>query len=123
MFRSSRTPITVFLVVLGLLALCYNLLATFPSLTTSLKTSLQAALPQDNFCTKDIGQGVCCDVFMAAEPCVEQCREDFVDRETFELTQEYDMCAAQCLAEYTSACVDDGAREGAAGEYTTDQWL
>ena len=116
MLRSPRTSITVFLVVLGLLALCYNLLATFPSLTTSLKTSLEAVLPQESFCTKDIGEGVCCDVFMAAQPCVEQCREEFMDRETFEVTHEYDMCAAQCLAEYTTACVDDGAREGTAGE-------
>lgn len=118
MLRSPRSHITAFLVALGLLAFCYNLLATFPSLTSGIRTTLQHALPKDNFCTKDIGQGACCDLFVAAEPCIEACREEHMDRETFALTQEYDVCQEQCLAAYTRQCADDGAREAGAGEDT-----
>jgi hypothetical protein len=118
MLRSPNTLITAFLVALGLLALCYNILATFPSLSSNLRATLQNALPTENYCTKDIGEGVCCDLFMAAEPCVEACREEHVDRETFVLTQEFEVCQEQCLVIYTRECADDGAIEVAAGEPT-----
>jgi hypothetical protein len=117
MLRSPRTHIAAFLVALGLLALCYNILATFPSLASNLRATLQNALPKENYCTKDIGEGVCCDLFMAAEPCVEACREELVDRETFALTQEFEVCQEQCLVSYTGQC-DDGSQEGAAGGHT-----
>lgn len=110
--------VTAFLVFLGLLALCYNILATFPSLTSDLRTTLQHALPKDSYCTKDIGEGVCCDLFMAAGPCVEACREDHIDRETFALTEEFEVCQEQCLVSYTKQCTDDGATEGSTGEET-----
>ncbi|KAF1965919.1 hypothetical protein BU23DRAFT_574428 [Bimuria novae-zelandiae CBS 107.79] len=120
MLRPRCTYVTTFLVALGLLALCYNLLATFPFITSSLRTTLEHALPKENFCTKDIGDETCCALFVTAEPCVEQCREEHLDRETFQLTQEYDLCAEKCLADYTMRCVDDGAREGTPGEDTHD---
>ncbi|KAL5382394.1 hypothetical protein DPSP01_006495 [Paraphaeosphaeria sporulosa] len=118
MLRSPRTHITAFLVALGLLALCYNILATFPSLTSGLRSTLQHALPKDNYCNKNIGEGVCCDLFMAAEPCVEACREEHVDRETFVLTDDFEVCQEQCLVAYTEQCTDDVGRVGAAGEKT-----
>ena len=116
MLRTPRTPITILLVALGALAFFYQLLSAFPSLSSNLRTTLQHALPASNYCTKDIGEGVCCDLFMAAEPCVEDCREQHMDRETFALTQEFDACSTQCMTAYRAECGDDEAREGAAGD-------
>ncbi|KAF9739757.1 hypothetical protein PMIN01_02391 [Paraphaeosphaeria minitans] len=107
MVHSPRTHITACIVALGLLALCYNILANFSSLTSGLRSTLQHALPKENYCTKDIGEGVCCDLFMAAEPCVEACREEHVDRETFVLTEEFDVCQGQCLESYRKQCTEE----------------
>lgn len=111
-----RSPVTIFLIAIGLLAFFYQVLSTFPAITTNLRTTIQHALPATSYCTKEIGQGVCCDLFVAAEPCVEECRKQNTDRQTFQLTQEFDACSAQCLTSYTTQCSDDAAREGAAGE-------
>lgn len=114
MFRSRRTHITAFLVSLGLLALCYNIFTAFPSLSSSLKTTLQHTLPKNSYCTKGIGEGICCDLFLAAEPCVETCREKHLDRETFVLTEEFELCHEQCLVPYTKQCTHNDAKGNAA---------
>jgi hypothetical protein len=45
----------------------------------------------------NIGDGQCCALFMKAAPCVEECRKQFVDREMFTLTLEYEECSETCL--------------------------
>jgi hypothetical protein len=100
----TRPLLPLFLLFLGTLALLSQLL---PSLTQSLTPYLAST---SSHCTSEIGQGLCCDLFMAAEPCVEQCREKHLDRETFTLTNEYDECSDRCYVGYKGSC------EGMEGE-------
>ncbi|KAF1951205.1 hypothetical protein CC80DRAFT_553584 [Byssothecium circinans] len=104
--RFSRSPVTILLILLGSLAIIYQLFATFPSLATTLYGSLPTSSPSS--CTKDIGGGRCCALFLDAEPCVEECRRGFVDRETFFLTEGFEGCADECLVEYAGSCEGEG---------------
>jgi hypothetical protein len=111
---SPRPFLPVFLLFLGTLAMLYHLV---PLITTSIPQRLH--LPHlSSSCTKDIGEGLCCDLFLGAEPCVEACREKFVDRETFTLTNEYDECSDRCLVLYKGSCAakEGERRRGLAGE-------
>jgi len=38
---------------------------------------------------------------MKATPCVEECRKQFIDRETFTVTLEYDECANKCMRDWS----------------------
>ena len=99
--QTSRPFLPIFILFLGTLALLTQLL---PPVTRSIGTRLQ--LPHfTSPCTSDIGAGLCCELFLGAEPCVEQCREKHLDRETFTLTNEYDECADRCLIAYKGSCV------------------
>ena len=100
----SRSPITILLLILGSLAIVYQLFASFPSLGVSLYESLAVGSAPGNSCTKDIGDGRCCILFLKAEPCVEECRREYVDRETFALTEGFDACADRCLLRYKESC-------------------
>jgi hypothetical protein len=103
---TTRPFLPVFLLFLGTLALLTQLL---PPLTRTLAPHL--SLPHfSSACTSEIGAGLCCDLLLGAEPCVEQCREKHLDRETFTLTNEYDECADRCLIVYKGSC------EGREGE-------
>lgn len=35
---------------------------------------------------------------------MEVCRAKYLDRETWEVTEEYDVCAEECLGEYEGQC-------------------
>ncbi|KAF2250915.1 hypothetical protein BU26DRAFT_562880 [Trematosphaeria pertusa] len=119
--RYSANRATVFLVILGTLAILYQLVAHFPAVTSNIGSALQHALPSaasSNFCTKEIGEGVCCELFLGAEPCADECRKEYVDRETFTLTKEYDECADQCLVMYKSTC---GEAEGKTDDHAEER--
>ncbi|KAF2644112.1 hypothetical protein P280DRAFT_477537 [Massarina eburnea CBS 473.64] len=105
---SSRSPITILLILLGTLAIFYQLFASFPTLGDSLYSVLPTSSTPS--CIKDIGDHQCCSLFMQAEPCVEECRKVFVDRETQGLTVGFDACSERCLAIYDTRC---GAASGA----------
>ncbi|KAF2182067.1 hypothetical protein K469DRAFT_498837, partial [Zopfia rhizophila CBS 207.26] len=78
--------------------------STADFITSSITSSLQKSFPPSNFCTKDVGHGVCCKLHLKAEPCLDECRSTYVDRETLTLTKEYDECSDKCLAVYKSTC-------------------
>jgi len=103
---TTRPLLPIFLLFLGTLALLSQLL---PPLTRNLSSQIRQLPHFTSPCTSEIGAGLCCDLFLGAEPCVEQCREKYVDRETFTLTNEYDECADRCLIAYKGSCV---GREG-----------
>ncbi|KAF2678638.1 hypothetical protein K458DRAFT_408702 [Lentithecium fluviatile CBS 122367] len=121
---SSRPFLPVFLLFLGTLAMLYQFV---PLITSSLSTSLRnLPIPHlSSSCTKDIGDGLCCDLFLGAEPCIEQCREKFVDRETWTLTNEYDECADRCLVVYKGSCAgrEGEKRRGLVGEQDVEGGL
>jgi hypothetical protein len=56
------------------------------------------------FCTKEVGTPHCCAVYLAASPCLDECRKQHMDRETLSVTAQYDICATECLAVYNSIC-------------------
>jgi len=61
---------------------------------------------QTSFCSEDVGSPACCDLFLDASPCLDECRKEHVDRVTFTLTEEYQDCADTCLEEWTMQCQD-----------------
>jgi hypothetical protein len=61
--------------------------------------------PANSFCAVAVGRdGACCSLRLGAEPCLDECRKRFIDRETFFLTSEYETCEAGCLAAWKGAC-------------------
>jgi hypothetical protein len=112
----SRSPITILLILLGTLAIIYQLFAHFPTLSDSLASSI--AFTQARSCIKDIGDAVCCDLFQSAQPCVEECRKEFVDRETLAVTEGFVACEGRCRAVYRVACGgEEGGKEGEGEEW------
>lgn len=113
---TARNPplLTTLLICLCILVFFYQLVPSFTEATDEI-----VGLVTDHFnlrpagsdsCTKEVGSAQCCGLFLAAAPCLEQCRKLHIDRETLSLTLEYDECASQCLVEYHTTC------PGGAGE-------
>ncbi|KAF2126733.1 hypothetical protein P153DRAFT_260463, partial [Dothidotthia symphoricarpi CBS 119687] len=80
-----------------------------PRFTPTIDAMVAHMLPSHStsdaaFCTKDVGGAHCCGLYLAAAPCVDQCRKEHVDRVTLSLTQEYDECADVCMAGYEEGC-------------------
>ncbi|KAF2710010.1 hypothetical protein K504DRAFT_454377 [Pleomassaria siparia CBS 279.74] len=109
--KSPQPTLLVVLVVFAIVATYYKILPTFFSAPSSLINSL-STLPSlttpPSFCTKEIGEGVCCELHLGAEPCLDECRKNFMDRQSFALTKEYDECADQCLVMYRTTCGKGG---------------
>lgn len=110
---ASRRPhgAYIILLVLGLTAFFWKVLPAFTSATDTLTSSfishfhLQNTIPQSNSaCTKEIGKGICCDIHLSAEPCIDECRKTFMDRQTWAVTKGYDECEDKCLAVYHNTC-------------------
>jgi hypothetical protein len=106
--KHSHPSVLVILLCVALAATYYKVIPYFGSTTdyivSSIESSLQSSLSSPSFCTKEIGEGVCCDLHLGAEPCLDECRKTFVDRQTFQLTNEYEECADQCLIMYRATC-------------------
>lgn len=71
---------------------------------SDITTRIRSQTSKGSFCTQDIGDAQCCTLYIAAAPCVDECRKQHVDRATFTLTKEYEECADVCLAAYTAIC-------------------
>ncbi|KAF2005691.1 hypothetical protein P154DRAFT_413852, partial [Amniculicola lignicola CBS 123094] len=72
---------------------------------------LSTSIRPSGLCTQDISEGVCCDLYQAAEPCQDECRKTWVDRETMRLTKEWDVCQEKCLMAYEGTCGDGKEKE------------
>ncbi|KAF2628519.1 hypothetical protein BU25DRAFT_339285 [Macroventuria anomochaeta] len=95
----SRSILIILLFILCVPIFLYQLIPAFTQSTDTLIEKLVTHF-QESPCTSDIGDAQCCALFMKATPCVEECRKQFVDRETFTLTLEYDQCADTCLRDW-----------------------
>lgn len=106
--KSPQHSIIIVLLFIALAATYYKVIPYFSSTTdyivSSIESSLQTSLSSPSFCTKEIGEGVCCDLHLGAEPCLDECRKTYVDRQSFQLTKEYDECADTCLVMYRATC-------------------
>ncbi|KAF2740218.1 hypothetical protein EJ04DRAFT_237724 [Polyplosphaeria fusca] len=104
---SPRPSLLLLLLVFGALAL-YHLTPywspTVDFISSSIASRLQSAALSSTFCTKEIGKGICCELHLGAEPCLDECRNAYMDRETFQITKDYDECADRCLVMYEDAC-------------------
>jgi hypothetical protein len=94
-----RSILVVLLFILCVPIFLYQLV---PAFTQSTDTLISKGLTHfyEQPCTVDIGDAQCCSLFTQATPCVEECRKEFVDRETFTLTLEYEACADTCLRDW-----------------------
>lgn len=103
-----KIQIHAILMLLGLAAFFYKILPTFTSMTDSIAAAIAARLQESNqflnFCTKEVGEGLCCQLHLEAEPCVDECRKAFLDRQTFRPTKEYRSCADACFLAYRTTC-------------------
>jgi hypothetical protein len=107
-FSPSAQRYRVILVAL-LLVLCvplffYNLMPNFTRTTDEFILDLAMRIRGQDYCTKEIGGARCCRLFLDATPCVDECRKHHVNRVTFVLTREYEICADECLGRYDEAC-------------------
>ncbi|KAF2658661.1 hypothetical protein K491DRAFT_676252 [Lophiostoma macrostomum CBS 122681] len=105
-----KVSVTAILLFLGLAAFFYRILPNFTSatdaITSAITSSLRQSISPPSFCTKDVGEGLCCELHLAAEPCIDECRKAFLDRQTFQPTKEYSSCADECLVVYHTTCQD-----------------
>jgi hypothetical protein len=104
-----RSILPTLLVLLCIPIFFYHLIPKYTSATDSIISSLVHTLhpssqPTSTFCTKEIGSPRCCALYLEAAPCVEECRKQHMDRQTFAVTKEYDECAEVCLVKYTGIC-------------------
>jgi hypothetical protein len=113
-----RPLLTALLLILFIPSMLYHLVPPVSRATdnalTSLTSSLSLLHQTSTHCTKDIGNAQCCTTYLAATPCLDECRKQHVDRETLRLTEAYEGCAERCLGEYDDACT----REKDGGEGT-----
>jgi hypothetical protein len=107
---SSRSR-SIFIAILALLCIPVFLYQLFPSYTHTTEklvgnvvSHFHHPVAESSSCTKEVGSPTCCAMFLDAAPCVDECRNTHVDRETLVLTYEYDECADVCLSAYTKTC-------------------
>lgn len=101
-YRTQSRPRAILVILLFVLCVpvfLYQLVPAFTQSTDKLVDRLFAHFEQSS-CTADIGDAQCCALFMKATPCVEECRKQFIDRETFTVTLEYDECANECMRDW-----------------------
>ncbi|PSN59448.1 hypothetical protein BS50DRAFT_640996 [Corynespora cassiicola Philippines] len=115
--KTAKPSVTALLVFLGLVAFFFKVLPGYTTATDSILTSLASKLHESisaqSMCTEDVGIGHCCEIYSAAEPCLDECRKNHLDRQTFALTKEYDQCASTCLGVYRATCKKEEALKGA----------
>lgn len=92
----SRSILVILLFALCVPIFLYQLVPTFTQSTDTLISKFLAHFHEQP-CTADIGDAQCCALFMKAAPCLDECRKQHVDRETFTLTIEYEACSNICL--------------------------
>ncbi|KAF2026436.1 hypothetical protein EK21DRAFT_74216 [Setomelanomma holmii] len=104
-----RPVITTFLLLLCIPIFFYHLVPSFTHATDDFMASITTRIrgqktSRGEFCTKKIGDAQCCNLYLDASPCIDECRKQHVDRVSYILTKEYDQCADRCLATYNSVC-------------------
>jgi hypothetical protein len=103
-----RSLLITILVLLCIPVFLYQLVPSYTHAADGLVTDVVSHFHRpnagSNLCTKEVGTPVCCAIYLAAAPCVDECRKVHVDRETLVLTQEYDECTDVCLSVYAERC-------------------
>ncbi|KAF2818669.1 hypothetical protein CC86DRAFT_388789 [Ophiobolus disseminans] len=106
---SSYRPILIkILFILCIPIFFYHLVPGFSAASgafiSDLTSRIRAHTSSEGYCTTEIGDAQCCTLYLDAAPCVDECRKQHVDRVTFTLTKEYEVCADTCLGTYAAAC-------------------
>jgi len=106
--RSLRSPVLIILVICAFL---YTISPMLSAASTAMVPSIRSSTgahprPIPNICTAAIGEGLCCQLHLEAEPCLDECRRSFTDRQTFRPTAQFDECASGCLFAYEGSCGD-----------------
>lgn len=103
-----RAVIASILTVLCLPIFFYHLVPSFTHATDDFMDSISTRILRQqlgsDFCTSDVGSPQCCLVYLDAQPCLDECQKQHIDRVSFALTREYDECADQCLVKYNTQC-------------------
>ncbi|KAH4347144.1 hypothetical protein HBH98_102650 [Parastagonospora nodorum] len=111
-----RPAITTLLLVLCVPIFFYHIVPTFTHTTDDFMSILAVRLrgPSSRaaLCTSEVGSAYCCDLFLNASPCVDECRKQHLDRVTYMITEEYDVCADKCLVHYITACRSEAHIKG-----------
>jgi hypothetical protein len=100
-YRPFPTPL---LIMLCIPIFFYQLVPSFTEATDNAVNTFASRFLYQPLCTTDIGDAQCCNLYLDAVPCQDECRKQHVDRETLRLTWEYEACADECLARYNNAC-------------------
>lgn len=114
---------SVILLIVAFLAIVTHLLTSFaiPSLSSEFAHTIAAATSSHaESCTSNVGDSICCALFMEAEPCVEECRREFVDRETREMKLGFGDCEGRCLKTYFAEGCSGGERVPASESASDD---
>lgn len=116
-----RLLFTIFISLLAIPFLLYHFIPSFASAADkalyNLTDSMLGHTSRGDYCTHEIGDRKCCMIYLDAAPCLDECRKKFVDRETLNLTLEYDQCADSCLAQYNRVCEAKENRNPLEGHY------
>lgn len=119
-----RAVLASILMVLCLPIFFYRLVPSFTHATDDFMSSISTRILQqqvrEGFCTSEIGSPQCCLIYLDAQPCLDECQKQHVDRVSFTLTKEYDECADQCLVKYNAQC--QRAENGNPFEGTKKAW-
>jgi hypothetical protein len=99
-----RPVLITLLLLLCMLIFFYHLVPNFTRATDDFMLDLATRLRDQEFCTKEVGGARCCRLFLDAAPCVDECQKQHMNRMTFMLTKEYEVCADECLGMYNEAC-------------------
>jgi hypothetical protein len=111
-----RPAIAILLLVLCIPTFFYHIVPTFThtidDFMSILAMRLRGPSSRAALCTSEVGSAHCCDLFLQASPCVDECRKQHLDRVTYMITEEYDVCADKCLVHYTTACESEAYIKG-----------
>ncbi|CAI6332859.1 unnamed protein product [Periconia digitata] len=99
--------VSIILFVLAVLAITTHLLTSsdIPSLSNGFAHTIAGA--------KSSNTDSCTTLSAEAQPCVEVCRREFVDRETMEMMVGFGECERKCLKTYFAEGCTGGERVGA----------
>jgi hypothetical protein len=95
-----RSILIALLFILCVPVFLYQLVPAFTRSTDAVIGKIVSHFHHGRPCTADIGDDFCCAIFMKASPCLDECRKQFIDRETFSPTIEYDQCSDKCLRDW-----------------------
>lgn len=112
----SYILIPTLFITFALTVFLYHTSPSFHSSADTVINTLSAYIPscfrhstsvtpaKSDLCTKQVGDEVCCALYLEAMPCVDVCRASFVHRDTMKVGEGYSECEEKCLVGYEQKC-------------------